>query len=327
MSHLPLTYDPTRSRRPERLLGVGFLAAVVAAALTGCSGSNAATEPSAPLSESPAAVVLASPGPSTPAAPESLAVDATVWQSRVELTLVDATLDPVAGLTVTAQVKNLGHRDASLADTAVALESGSQTYPMDVSESELPVVPGGSEGEVTFVVPVHDVVDTASAVLTVGSAAGHQVRVPLTPGSSATTNEPVVLDVENRTVRSGSAKVELTAGQVRYDDPLTHREVESGHAILDLTFDVSRLGGANRTTFIGTDNLMLALPDGTSVAVRQDGLSNPGELLAPGATVRDLHVRFEVPDGLGGRYVLRLSSLTPDGAKHWKSVAFTVETA
>ena len=138
-------------------------------------------------------------------------------------------------------------------------------------------------------------------------------------------NEPVDLGLGSTRGRAGSVRVTLTGGVVRSDDPLTHRQLESGHALVDLTFDVRRFGGAHATTFIGTDNLALRLPDGTTVAVRGDGISNPAELLAPGATIRDLHVRFEVPAPADGRYSLVVSSLTTDPGHDTARIPFRVE--
>ncbi len=74
-------------------------------------------------------------------------------------------------------------------------------------------------------------------------------------------------------------------------------------------------------------NVALKLPDGTSVAVRSDGISGVNELLQgkEGTTITGLSVRFDVPSPAAGEYALIIKGkYGPDGAQVEAEALFTV---
>ena len=298
----------TVARRLALVGAAGFTAVSVAA----CGSSTPSS--TGPAAQPAPSTVASSSTPSPTATPTttSLIVGRSIWYSGFEVALGEVVLTPTAGgadVVVEATFRNEGPKAASFPGVDLALESSGVSVLADASASELPQVPGQATGTGTFAFQVGPDFDLDAAVLTVGDAAAVQSVITLGSALGDVTNEPVDLGLDSPPARAGSVRLTLTDGMVRSDDPLTHRQLESGHALVDLTFDVRRFGGANATTFIGTDNLALRLPDGTTVAVRGDGISNPGELLAPGATIRDLHVRFEVP--AAGRRPLRTGGQEP----------------
>ena len=79
-----------------------------------------------------------------------------------------------------------------------------------------------------------------------------------------------------------------------------------------------------RTRFAGgiaftADNVQLRLPDGTKVSPRPDGHSQSIELIGPGKTVKGMTSRFEIPDGLTGKFAL----LILDGSSV-KAIPFSI---
>ena len=315
----------TPTARRLALAGAVGLTAVSVAACGSTGPSISSAQPADPVT----AVVepSASPAATPSLAPTSVDIDQTFWHSGFEVTLGQAVLTPTADgadVVLAATFVNDGPKATTFPAVDLVLESAGVSVLADGGDTDRPTVPGSATGTGAFAFHVHPEFDLTSAVLTIGNASGVQSIVSL--GSRASvTNEPIDLGLTSLRGRAGSVRATVTDGVVRSDDPLTHRQLDSGHALIDLTFDVRRFGGANTTTFIGTDNLALRLPDGTTVAVRGDGLSNPGELLAPGASLHDLHVRFEVPASVDGRYALVLKSLTTDAHHDSARLPFQVD--
>lgn len=320
----PPSTPAARNPVARRLMLAGVVG-LTAVSISACGSTTPSPSPSEPVTAAVAA--SASPSPSPTASPMTLDIDRSFWHSGFEVTLGRAVFTPTAAggeVIVDASLRNDGPKTASFTGE-LALESAGVSVQAAASASDLPVVPGAATGTGTLAFEVGPEFDLSAAVLRVGDAGVVQSVIAFGDAVADIGNEPVELAWKSASGRAGSVRVTLSEGVVRSDDPLTHRQLEPGHALVDLTFDVHRYGGAHSTTFIGTDNLRLRLPDGTTVAVRGDGISNPAALLAPGATIHDLHVRFEVPAPAEGRYSLVVSSLTPDPGHHTARIPFQVE--
>lgn len=305
------------AHRPRRLA----LAVVAAAALVlaACGSDDGKSEPER-------SAEVTSPPPTTGASAQTRDIDETFWYSGFKVTLGEAALEPGRGtatLTIDAEFENEGDDSATFSDVAISLASAGENYQLDTLSTDLPTVPGASKGKGTFAFMVEPSFSFDDAVLTIGNPDNNQAVVPFGEEGELVSNEPVPI-TSTASGTAGEFTLQLKGGEIRFDDPDTHRPIEKGHTLIVLDFDVTRNGGQNDTTFIGTENLALKLPDGTSVAVRNDGISNPVELISPDATLKDLTARFEGDNPYAGTYTLVLKYTVSTGPAETE-IPFTVE--
>jgi hypothetical protein len=259
-----------------------------------------------------------------PTAGDTTSIDQAIWYAGFKVTLGDAELSPGASggdLVIEAEFENQGSDSAGFNDVAVALSSEGENYEPGL-DTDLPTVPGEAKGKGSFAFAVESSFSLDDAVLTIGNPDNNQAVVPLGDEGELVTNEPVPV-ITTASGTAGPFTLQLKGGEIRFDDPETHRPIEKGHTLVILDFDLTRAGGENDITFIGDENLALTLPDGTSVAVRNDGISNPAELVAPGATLKDLTARFEGDIPYAGTYTLVLKYDGSEGPAQ-AEIPFTV---
>jgi hypothetical protein len=222
-----------------------------------------------------------------------------VWFAGFELTFGEAAYDPAEGsVTIETTFDNAGVDNAVL-DATLVLESAGESYELDDVSSELPEVPGGTSNNGTLAFAVGDAFSFDDALLTVGSPAVQQARVPLGTEGELVTLEPRDLTITG-SATAGQLSIDAHDGVLRADVPETHRQSEAGELVLTIGFDVTNSGTGGGGYAFGPDNLALTRPDGTSVAW-DDG---PIELLGHQVTLPDQEVRFVVDDPAAGTYAL-----------------------
>jgi hypothetical protein len=125
--------------------------------------------------------------------------------------------------------------------------------------------------------------------------------------------------------------VTLTGAELRADLPEKHSEEEAGKLALTVFFTATPQAGIQVGQGVLQDgNVALTLPDGTSVAVRSDGISGVNEILQgkEGTTILDLSVRFDVPAPAEGDYAFILKgAYGAGGAQVQGEAPFTVPVA
>ena len=316
-------------RNPRYGLIGGWLLALLLAALllAACGGDKKTAEPT----EEPTDVVVETP---TEAAgdEDTVQVDQSYWHAGFKVTLGEATLTEgdfgTFAVAIEAVFENLSDEDAT-PDSTLVLQSGGQNYAEETLEQEIPQVPGGlsSNGLITFQVDEEFSFD--DAVLVVGLPSNNQAMVPLTSGAG----ELVALEPQevaaSGAATAGALTVTLTGAEVRADLPEKHSEEEAGKLALTVFFSAMPAAGIQIGQGVLQDpNVALKLPDGTSVAVRSDGISGVNELLQgkEGTTISDLSVRFDVPSPAAGEYAFIVKgAYGPSGAQVQAEAPFTVE--
>jgi hypothetical protein len=268
----------------------------------------------------------------TPTAEEvSVQVGESYWHAGFKVTLSEARLTTddlgILGVEIDAVFENLSDADATPNSTLV-LQSGGQNYTESTPDREIPEVPGGlsSNGLITF--QVDEAFSFDDAVLVVGLSSNNQAMVPLTPGAG----ELVALEPQeiaaSGAATAGALTVTLTGVEVRADLPEKHDEEEEGKLALRVSFSAMPAAGIQiGQGVLQNGNVALKLPDGTSVAVRSDGISGVNELLQgkEGTTITDLSVRFDVPSPAAGEYAFIIKGkYGPGGAQVEAEATFTV---
>jgi hypothetical protein len=258
-------------------------------------------------------------------------VDESYWHAGFKVTLSEARLTPGdfgnLGVEIDAVFENLSDADATPNSTLV-LQSGGQNYTESTLDQEIPQVPGGlsSNGLITF--QVDEAFSFDDAVLVVGRPSNNQAIVPLTPGAGELVSlEPQEIAASG-SATAGALTVTLTGVEVRADLPEKHDEEEEGKLALRVFFSAMPVAGIQiGQGVLQNGNVALKLPDGTSVAVRSDGISGVNELLQgkEGTTITDLSARFDVPSPAAGEYAFIIKGkYGPGGAQVEAEATFTV---
>jgi hypothetical protein len=236
-----------------------------------------------------------------PVASDSVDVDEEAWFGGFKLTFVRATLTPDdfgAGslVEIETEFENEGDADASL-NAEMNLASGGENYEVDTSD--VPNVPGKAKGTGSLKFRVEETFTFEDAVLTLGSADLNQAVVPIGDEGELVTLEPRTITAAG-SGQSGTLKVDLRSGELRYDVLRDHAQVEKGKVSLSLTFDATFLGDfAGGFPFV-PENLALMIPRGATVAPDE----SPIELLQPQSSITDQVARFTIDDPPEGTYQL-----------------------
>ena len=297
---------------------------LVAGLVTGCGGGDetaptptatrAATTPMAGASAS-SADATSSPTPlADPLDGRSFDVGASFWHSGFAVTIDAGTVEAqrdedgqVTGhlLTLSGTFENLGD-DAARFPPEVAVVQDTSTYARSQSV-QFEDVPSGlvAEGQVAF--DVDEDFDPDRAMLVVGAADQARAQVPLGPDAGALVAlEPETVDVTG-TLSVALLDMEVVGGELRWDVPQDHDQVEAGTRALTLSMTATSRKRGNWGTF--ADSFSLTTPDGTSVpadAAQLDSL--PGN--ESGLTTQGQWVRFVVDEDVAGDLTLRM--LLPD---------------
>ena len=289
----------------------GVLAACLAASLVlaGCGDTAQSVAPTATPAPEPTATVTV------------YQLGTTVWYEGLEITIVSitSTLDERGGpVEVVLRMDNPTDDDGTL-DGAVSLVVG--TLREDPTrDSTIQPVPAQGSAAATLTFELQGISSIGQAVLEIGAGPLHVARVPITPfGGGLVDFEPVALALSG-SATSGTLKLTLRAGLLRWDLPDWSQELDARLQALTLTYDATYSGGFTGGFAFTGDNVALRLPDGTVVAPRRDGHSQSVELIGAKKTKKGLSSRFEIPAGLTGQFNL----LVRNGSTE-KSIPFTIE--
>lgn len=223
-------------------------------------------------------------------------LDRTVWFAGFKVHLTQATLDGTAKtLTIEAEVENLGEGQDSLSED-VRIEQNGLAVAEGRLTTESSVLGGSRTAAGVEIRSVPATFNPASAVLVVGDAKHHQVKVPLKGGGDAVTGEPAVLPAL-APVHVGSLVITTDELSVRFDDPSRHDQAPADKAfvVLDgsVRFDAS-------VTNVQSQNLSLIPPNGAPQSPRHvNALPQKG-------SSEDILAVFEMPLPVGGDYILRV---------------------
>lgn len=309
----------THGRRQPARIAIGM---VVLALLAGCGGddpgSDAATTPAAGTSApAPADDVAATAGDESdvPAAGDDLdgltfAIGQSFWHSGFAVTLesgmVEAqrdALDEVTGyvLTLAGAFENLGDSQ-SWFDPEMAVVQGGTTFPFN-QFGEVPDIPSGLVGDGELAFPVDESFDPDQAVLVVGSADQARAEVPLGDGAGDLVDlPPQDVDVTG-TLSIALLDLEVQGGELRWDIPSSHDQVEAGSRALVLSLSATSRKSGNWQVF--AEWFALTTPDGTSVPADGAELGSlPGN--DAGVTTEGLSLRFIVDEDAIGDYTLQM---------------------
>ena len=255
--------------------------------------------------------------------PETVEVGSTVWFAGFEITVESASIVPADGtdvlddrVDVELALENLGDVTTTLDATFVLTSSGSS---YEAFESDLPSVPGAARGVGSVRFAVDDDVTFDDAVITIGRPTNNQAVVPLDGTDGLVTLEPVDPGITTSGT-GGELQADVTAGELRWDIPESHRQVEDGSAALTLTINITYLGDFPGGYAFGPNNLALRLPDGTTIA-REDG---PIELIRAGTTVRDATFLFIIDSPSEGEYAVVITDDAGGGVARGDA-PFTIE--
>jgi hypothetical protein len=294
----------TWGRAVPILLALMMLSAL--AALTACGGSS--ETPTVVPTEETEGGATPTPTVEETAQEETVQVDQSYWHAGFMVTLGEARLTEgdFGGLAVEieAMFENLG-KTGNRPNSTLVLQSGGQDYTDSTLSQDIPFVSVGetADGLITF--RVDEAFSFDDAVLVVGMPTNNQAMVPLTPGAGELVSlEPQEIPASG-SATAGAVTVTLTGAELRADIPETQSELEAGHLVLRVFFSATPQAGIQlgQGTLV-SDNVALKLPDGSSAAVRDDGVSGVNELLQgkEGTTITDLSARFDVPSPASGEY-------------------------
>lgn len=296
----------TRRRRGPLLVA---LLAVVLATLAACDDTAPSVAPTARATPEPTATLT------------TYELGTTVWYEGLKITVVSvtATLDRRGGpVEVLLHLENPTAEDSSL-DGAVTLLVG--TVRADPTrDSVVPDLPAGSTGAATLSYELQGIASIDQGVIEIGAGPLHVARVPLTPfAGKAVVFEPRELAL-NGNGTSGTLKLTIHAGELRWDLPDWSQELDASLQALTITYDATYTGDFSGGFAFTGDNVALRLPNGTVVTARRDGHSQSVELIAARKTKKGLFSRFEIPAGLTGRFAL----LVRNGSSPVKAIPFTI---
>jgi hypothetical protein len=273
--------------------------------------------------------------PTEEAAATTATINQDFWHAGWKVTLEDAALSTdefgAATVTINATFENLGETDSSF-NSQLALTSGGNSYTSDDFNSELPTVPAGLTNDGVFAFTVDEQFSFDDATLTVGAPEGNQAVVPLGANSpdELVTLEPQVIAV-NGSATAGPIAFTVTEAEIRADRPDWSDQVEAGKLAMTVRFEVTPGAGIEiGEGVLQSQNVALMQPDGTALAVLDDGRSGVNELLQgrEGTTISDLSARFLIDAPAEGDYVFIIRGpYGPDRAEVEGQVIITVPAA
>ena len=263
---------------------------------------------------------------------DSVQVNEAFWHAGWKVTLEEATLTPgnfgSADVSISATFENLG-ADEAIFDSELLLTSGGNDYSDEAfAGHDLPLVPGARTGEGSFNFRVDEEFSLDDATLIIGNPDNNQAIVPIgSEGDELVSLEPRDIAVTGDAT-AGALTITVERAELRADLPDQHQEVEDGKLALTVYFSATPQAGIQiGQGVLQSEAVILELPDGTSVAVRSDGVSGVNELLQgkEGTTIPDLRVRFEIPEDAEGDFAVVLrGKYGPGGADAEGKLAFQI---
>lgn len=237
-----------------------------------------------------------------PASVEHVEINKSVWYSGFKLTLGRAALRTAGRsrvLDVPVMLENQGDNLVAL-DKAIYVTSNGRSAELDY-DSDLPRVPGRAAGKGGLSFAVGSSFFLSDAVITLGKSDMAQAVVPLGSSGALEALQPLPVSFTTRTVTAGELSVEVRSGELRADDPRSdrYRQAARGHRILILDFASSSTTAESGTYYIRPANIVVKLPDGTTVA--PETIDESATLAKP---ARDFHASYLVNVPVAGSYGL-----------------------
>jgi len=252
-----------------------------------------------PPSATPTAIPLPTPVTTT------YALNATAWYAGLVIHVDTVTSVLRAGTgSVTAELR-LENPGADLATLEAPLRLTSRSQVIEpVRGTTLPDVAAGGSAAATVAFDIDESFDLALAALRIGRTAYHQVVLPLADGpTTAVTLEPQTFEL-SAFAQAGFLLVSVHRAELRADLPDWGLELAPNVMALSVIYDAKYVGTFGGGFPFTTANVGLLLPDGTTVAAREDGHSAPAVLISAGKTAGALVSRFDVPSPGTGTYSL-----------------------
>jgi hypothetical protein len=303
--------------------------AIAISIVIACGGGGDDEEEDTPT---PEATAEETPEDDEQVAEDSVIVNQEFWHAGWKVTLGEATVaesDTGSGeLFIEAEFENLGTDEATF-DSQLLVTSGGNDYADETFEGhDLPTVPGlrTGDGGFNFVIDEEFVLDEATLI--VGNPANQQATVPIgSEGDDLVSLEPTEIEASG-TATAGALTLNVERAVLRADLPDKHSQMKAGTLALTVYFSATPSSGIQIGQGVLQDpNVLLELPNGTSVAVISDGVSGVNELLQgkEGTTIPDLAVRFEVEEPAAGEYAFVVrGKYGPGGADAEGKFVFTV---
>ncbi|GAC1581853.1 MAG: hypothetical protein NVS3B24_19070 [Candidatus Dormibacteria bacterium] len=273
----------------------------------------------------------ASESASAPGGSDVATVDRSFWYDGYKVTLVDAAITrptkPSPGysvaktkLLINATFENLGPDTATPYNLELVLESGTNSYVDHDSEDEkIPAVPGLQKTKGVIAFFIDDKFSLDNAVLLAGSARNNQAQVALGKSGKSDVLEPQKVAISGTINQAGAFTMTVSGGQLSYDDPKDHKEMKAKEVLLSVTFAVTGL--RDQSCCLGTDNLILKLPDGTAVAAtRNSTVTIPGK----GLTTADETAEWVFKAADGAYDLIVKGKYGADRAEQQADLPFTI---
>jgi len=207
---------------------------------------------------------------------------------------------------------------ASNYNATTSLAVGTNQYTdIDSQDQKLPNVPGKATGTGVIAFSVDNKFDLAKAVMTVGSGQFNQAVIPLGQSGKLVSLAPIKVAITGSLVLPMLYKLDVTGGDLSYDNPLNHQEEDAGSQLLVVHFSRTALVD---TCCISAGQFSLKLPDGTAAAA--DRVEECCGIGTAGTTKPDQFVTF-VFKKADGSYDLMAKEKVND-AQEQADVPFTI---
>jgi hypothetical protein len=165
---------------------------------------------------------------------------------------------------IQAKFENLGPDTFEFTNAQMSMAVGSNQYTdVDGQDQKLPNVPGKATSTGVIAFSVDNKFDLAKAVLTVGSAKTNQAVIPFGTSGKLVSLAPIKVPITGSLVLPGLYKLDVTGGDLSYDNPTNHQEEDAGSQLLVVHFSRTALVD---TCCITAGQFSLKVPDGTAVA-------------------------------------------------------------
>lgn len=233
------------------------------------------------------------------------AVNLTVWYAGlvIHVDTVTAVLRAGTGsITADVRFENPGSDPASLEAPLRLTSRGVIVEP--VRGTTMPDVAPGGSAAATIAFDVDDTFDLTYAAIRIGRTAYHQAVIPFAEGPmSRVSLEPQAFDLSGF-AKAGNLIIAVHAAELRADLPDWRLELPPTTMALTITYDARYAGSFAGGFAFTAANIGLLLPNGKTVAAREDGHSSPAVVIGAGKTVTGLESRFDVPSPGIGTYGL-----------------------
>jgi hypothetical protein len=220
------------------------------------------------------------------------------WHSGFHITLGQVQYTPAPKVTpgafavpgkvlMQAKFENLGPETFGYNPTMSLAVGNNQYTDIDSQDQKLPNVPGKATGTGVIAFSVDNKFDLAKAVMTVGSGQFNQAVIPLGQSGKLVSLAPIKVAITGSLVLPMLYKLDVTGGDLSYDNPLNHQEEDAGSQLLVVHFTKTALVD---TCCITAQQFSVKLPDGTAVAA--DRVEECCGIGATGTTKPDQYVTF-----------------------------------